>query len=116
MRLRMHLARKVIETWRTSDFSSSTTVNRYVLLILAIMCNIVAIALQADRSVETVLNLLGFGLFLFGLVAALFALASVRKCGYRKILIPALFGLTLNSAIIAVLANAILLSARRTNS
>lgn len=81
--------------------------------LLAIICNTVAIALQVDRSVETAINLMGCGLFLFGLVAAIFALASIRKYGYRRILIPALFGLALNSAIIALLVSTILKSARR---
>ncbi len=73
--------------------------------LLTILCNTLAIAFKVDPNVERAIAVLGFAFILFGLAAAVYALVAIRTYGYRKILVPAIIGLTLNSAIVALLVN-----------
>lgn len=81
--------------------------------LLTVACNVFANGAKVDPTTSRWISL-GAGLFIVvGLVCAIFALAVIPKYGTRKILIPALIGLVLNLAWVALLVMAILVLANR---
>jgi len=81
--------------------------------ILTILCNTVVITLQVSPDVERMINWVGFAFVFVGVVCCGYALFSIRKYGYRGILLPAIVGLLINAAIVAMLINVIVRVARR---
>lgn len=91
-----------------SNWGQSAAKASWFAPLLTVMLQSVATLIPLHESQRQLLGLAGGALILFGLAAGIFALVSIYSYGWRGILIPAILGLLINGAFLALLVFAVL--------